>query len=158
MKVVSGRGAIRRMMRRWRLWVWLSVVVLGIGVGLGWLPLFNVLGYELAFIVALFAAISGLDLGAALARELQWMDVPGVTRSVYPGRALARTTVAASLLAVSITLPPALIAAVRGIWVPTCDWWFGIEAYLAMPVVTAALAGALGHAIGVAVGARPIGP
>ncbi|HEX5057828.1 MAG TPA: hypothetical protein VFV99_00650 [Kofleriaceae bacterium] len=154
MKVVSGRGAIRRMLRRPRLWVWLSLATVVLGFGLGLVPLFNVLGYELAFVMSVFAAISGLDLGAALARELQWMHEPALERAVYPGRALARTSVAAAALAVAVVLPPALIAAVRGIWVPTCDWWFGIKAYLAMPIVTAALAGALGHALGVAVGSR----
>ena len=35
------------------------------------------------------------------------------------------------------SLIPAVICAVRGIWVPTCDWWFGIKAYLAMPLADA---------------------
>jgi tetratricopeptide (TPR) repeat protein len=153
-KVGSGRGAIGRMLGRPRLWIWLSVSVLVLGIGLTWLPLFNVLGFELAISTSVFAAICGLDLGAAHARELQWMDEPALVRAVYPGRALARSTVMAALLAVAVVLPPALIAAVRGLWLPTCDWWFGIKAYLAMPIVTAALAGALGHALGVAAGSR----
>src|SRR5690348_3462749 len=131
MKVVSGRDAIRRMLRRWRLWIWLSVEVLAFGVATSWVPLFDVLGYELAIAVAVFAAVSGLDLGAAMARELQWMEEPALVRAVYPGRALARTSFAAALLAVAVVVPPALFAAVRGIWVPTCDWWFGVNAYLA---------------------------
>jgi tetratricopeptide (TPR) repeat protein len=133
------------------------VTVLLLGFGIGPVPLFNVLGYELAIAVSLVAAVAGLDLGAALARELQWMQEPGIARAVYPGRALARTTVTAALLAVGVVLPPALIAAVRGVWLPTCDWWFGVKAYLAIPITTAALAGALGHAVGVAVGSRPPG-
>src|SRR5690606_13686419 len=100
------------------------------------------------------AAIAGLDLGAALARELQWIELPAIDRAVYPGRALTRTSLAAAGLAVAVMLPPAVVAAVRGLWVPTCDWWFGIQAYLALPVATAALAGAVGHAVGVAVGSR----
>ena len=115
MNVVSGRGAIGRMVRRWRLWIWLGVTVLLLGFGLGLVPLFDVLGYELAIAVSLVAAVAGLDLGAALARELQWMQEPGLARAVYPGRALARTSAAAALLAVGVVLPPALIAAVRGI-------------------------------------------
>jgi hypothetical protein len=156
MRVLSGRGAIRRMMRRPRLWVWLSVAVLLLGLGLGPVPLFNVLGYELAVLVSVFAAIAGLDLGAAFARELQWMQEqePAIARSVYPGRALARTSVTAALLPVVVMLPPALIAAVRGMWIPTCDWGFGIKAYVAMPLASAALAGMLGQAIGAAVGTR----
>ncbi|HTL49500.1 MAG TPA: hypothetical protein VL219_02490, partial [Steroidobacteraceae bacterium] len=157
MKVGSGRSAIRRMARRPRLWVWLSVAVVVLGFGLGFVPLFNVLGYELAIAVSIVAALAGLDLGAALARELQWMDAHGLERAMYPGRALARTTCAAAALAVAVTLPPGIIAAVRGIWVPTCDWWFGIKAYLLLPVATAALGGALGHVLGVAVGSRAPG-
>ena len=154
MKAVSGTGAIRRMMRRARLWVWLVIAVGVFGVMMGFAPLFNVLGYELAIATSLFAAVSGLDLGAAYARERQWMQEPAIARAIYPGRALTRSTVVAVALAVTITLPPALIAAVRGIWLPTCDWWFGAKAYLALPIVTAAFAGALGHAIGVLVGAH----
>jgi hypothetical protein len=157
MRVLSGRGAIRRMMRRWRLWVWLTVAALVLGVGLGFVPLFNVLGYELALAASVFAAIAGLDLGAAFARELQWMQEPAIVRAVYPGRALARTSMSAALLPMVVMLPPAIIAAVRGIWIPTCDWSFGIKAYVTMPLVTAGLAGMLGQAIGVAVGAREPG-
>jgi len=154
MKAVSGTGAIRRMSRRPRLWVWLGIAVVVFGFLLGLVPLFNVLGYELAIAASVLAAVSGLDLGAALARERQWMREPAIARAVYPGRALARSSLAAAGLAVAVVLPPALIAAVRGLWVPTCDWWFGVKAYLVMPVVTAAFAGVLGHAIGVAVGSR----
>jgi hypothetical protein len=154
MNVGSGRAAIRRMAGRWRLRIWVGVAV-ALGLGLGLLPLFGVLGYELALVMSVVAAIAGLDLGAAHARELQWIVAPAIARSVYPGRALARTTCAASLLAVGVVAIPGVIAAVRGIWVPTCDWVFGIEAYAVLPIATAVLAGAMGHAIGVAVGSRP---
>src|SRR5688500_6048033 len=117
MKAVSGRGAVGRMLRRWRLWIWLGVAVLLLGIGLGWVPLFNVLGYELAVAVSLFAAIAGLDIGAAYARELQWMQEPAIVRASYPGRALTRSTCVASVLAVGLVLPPALIAAIRGMWI-----------------------------------------
>jgi len=157
MKAVSGRRAIRRMSRRWRLWVWVGVSVGLFGFAMGLFPLFNVLGYELALACSVLAAVSGLDLGAALARELQWMDEPAIARAVYPGRALGRSCVAAATVAVAVVLPPAVIAAVRGLWLPTCDWWFGVKAYLALPIVTAVLAGVVGHVIGVAVGVRAAG-
>jgi hypothetical protein len=149
-------GVLGHLLRRKRLWVWLSLAVGLLGLALWTVPLFNVLGYELAVVVALFAAIAGLDLGAAVAREMQWMQGPALDRAEYPGRALARSTCVAAVVAVAVVVPPALIAAFRGLWIPTCDWWFGIKAYLAMPVVTAALAGALGHAIGVAAGSRAV--
>src|SRR5262245_19622724 len=117
----ADHGAIRGMRR---LWVWLGVAA-AVGVALGWAPLFDVLGYELAIAMSLVGAVGGLDLGAALARELQ--STPS-RRALYPGRSLARSTVLAAGLGVAVVVPPALIAAVRGLWVPTCDWWFGLEA------------------------------
>ena len=138
-----------------RLWVWIGVTV-AFALGLGLLPLFGVLGFELAVAAALLAAVMGVDVGARLARELQTMPAPGLARSGWPGRTLARSTAAAGLLAAAVMLIPAAIAAVRGLWLPTCDWWFGIEAYLALPLATAALAGAAGHLIGVLAGPRRV--
>jgi hypothetical protein len=148
------RAPVGRLLRRGRLRIWIALAV-GLGVALGQLPLFGVLGYELALAASLFGAIAGLDLGAALARELQRQHAPGLARARYPGRTLARTALAAAGLAAATVLVIAVICALRGIWVPTCDWGFGLYAYAILPVTTAALAGALGHAIGVAVGVRP---
>src|SRR5947208_2053286 len=50
---VGARGAIARMARRWRLWSWIGLAV-AMGVGLGWVPLFGVLGFELAAASALW--------------------------------------------------------------------------------------------------------
>jgi hypothetical protein len=150
---VGAQAAIARMARRWRLWMWCALAV-AMGVGLGWVPLFGVLGFELATAAALFAAVMGLDVGAALARELQRMPVVGVARAEYAGRTMVRSTVAAAGVACAVAAVPAVIAAVRGVWVPTCDWGYGVETYVAMPLVTAALAGAIGHALGVVCGPR----
>jgi hypothetical protein len=53
-----------------------------------------------------------------------------------------------------VMLVVATVCAVRGVWVPTCDWWFGIKAFALMPLATAVWCGAVGHAIGVVVGVR----
>ncbi len=159
MNVGSGRLAIRRMAGRLRLRIWVGVAV-ALGLGLGLLPLFGVLGFELAVVVSVVAAIAGLDLGAAYARERMWvdnLDVPALARAGSSGRVLARTSLQASLLAVAVVAIPGVIAAVRGLWVPTCDWTFGVIAYALMPLSTAALAGVCGHAIAVVVGARSPG-
>lgn len=152
MRVGRARGAIRQMRGRWRLRIWAGLAVV-LGVGLGWVPLFGVLGFELATAAALFAAVMGLDVGSAFARELARMPEVGA-EGTTAGRVMLRSTLAASGLAAAVTAIPAVIAAVRGIWTPTCDWWFGIEAYLVMPILTAGLAGAVGHALGVACGPR----
>jgi hypothetical protein len=151
MSVDQGLAAIARMRRRPIIWGVLAGVL---GLVLGVVPLFGVLGYELALALAGFAAVCSLDLGAALARSLQEMPAPGITRATYPGRAVAGTAVCAAALPIAVIAIPAVICAVRGIWVPTCDWTFGLIALVALPVATAALGGGLGFAIGLLVGVR----
>jgi hypothetical protein len=75
----------------------------------------------------------GADVGVALARQMQHELArgPRIERFGFPLRTMGRGLGAAIALALAIILIPALIAAVRGIWVPTCDWRFGIESYLA---------------------------
>ena len=144
---------MRGLLARWRLRIWITCAI-ALGVGLGFVPLFGVLGFELAIVGAVFGSVAGLDLGAALAREMMWTEAPAIERANYPGRALARGAAQAAGVAVGVTLIPAIIAAIRGLWTPTCDWWFGIKAYLTMPVISSVLAGALGHALAVAVGSE----
>lgn len=132
-----------------RVWTW-ALLAAVMGLGFGRLPLFGTLGFELSLAAALFAAPMSLDLGAALAREMQKQPV----RVGYAGRSLAGSAVVAAGLATAVIAIPAVICALRGIVVPTCDWWFGIEAYLALPVATAVLGGALGHGLGVLAGPR----
>ncbi|MGE0397515.1 MAG: hypothetical protein AB7T06_12405 [Kofleriaceae bacterium] len=131
-----------------RLWTWILAVTV-IGFAIGAVPLFNVVGFELAFAMTIPAAIMGLDVGSAIAREYQRVPAEGLAGARYAGRTLARGALVGAAVPVAIMLIPAVIAAARGIWLPTCDWWFGIEAYVLLPLTTAALAGAAGHAIGV---------
>ena len=140
-----------KLLGRLNTWVVLTTAV---GLVLGAFPLFGVLGFELAIAMALWSAVMGLDLGSALARQLQRTAAPGVARATFAGPTLARSTLLAALLPAAIVLIPGAISAVRGIWLPTCDWWFGIKAYVALPIATALLAGAVGHTVGVVTGPR----
>lgn len=132
-----------------RVWTWVLLATV-MGIGFGRLPLFGTLGFELSLAAALFAAPMSLDVGAALAREIQRQPV----RAGYAVRSLAGSTIVSVGLVTAVILIPAVICALRGIVVPTCDWWFGIEAYIALPVATAVLGGALGHGLGVLAGPR----
>src|SRR4051794_32398764 len=96
---------VGRMFQLWRVRVWTAIAVV-LGVALGWVPLFGILGFELATAAALFAAVMGLDVGSGLAREIQRTPHRGIERSMYAGRTLARSTVAASGLAAGIALIP----------------------------------------------------
>ncbi len=140
-----------------RLWGWIAISI-GLGIALGSLPLFGVLGLEMSLVVALVASLMSADLGCAIARRIATTPPRGIDRATYPVRTLFGNALATSGVTVAITLLPGVIAAFRGIVVPTCDWWFGITSYIAMPLASAALGGAMGHAIGAAIGPRRFGP
>lgn len=132
---------------RARIWFGLA---LALGIGLWFVPLFGVLGFEHALVVAGFAVVCGLDLGASGARRAQHArGGPG-----YPVRTLVGGVVRACGLAGTVTIVPGLVAALHGIWAPTCDWWFGLRAFALLPLPSAILGAALGHAITVVVGSR----
>lgn len=118
-----------------------------LAVATGRLPLFGVLGYELALVAALVASLAGLDLGAAAARH------------ALVGR---KTTTVAALAMRAIWLvwlPLAgwgAIGALRGLWTPTCDWGYGLLAFAALPLASGGLAAIAGTAIGLFLGPRPV--
>ena len=60
-------------------------------------------------------------------------------------------------LALAIICIPAVICAIHGLWTPTCDWSFGLEAYAVLALASTALAAGLGHAIGTLVRRRFLG-
>jgi hypothetical protein len=127
--------------------VW-GVLVGILGVALGNVPLFGVLGLELAVAVTIPAAIAAADLGRAAARKRL------LAGEQLRGRAYLRSLGRAVLTALAVTAIPGVISAVRGIWQPTCDWTFGLLCYAALPLATAALFAAAGHAIGALAGPR----
>ncbi len=114
------------------------------------MPLFGVLGYEFSLVTAGFASVSSLDLGAARARAAQG----AAAQPALPRYAFIGAVAASSLLAVLVASVPAAIAAVHGIWTPTCDWSFGLYSLAIMPLTSAALGGATGYALGIAAGVR----
>lgn len=140
-----------------RLWGWIAIAV-GLGLALGAVPLFGVLGLELSLVVALVVSLMSADLGCALARRIAATPPAGINRATYPTRTLFANAASTAVVTAAIALIPGMIAAVRGLFVPTCDWWFGITSYVAMPLASAALGGAIGHAIGALTGPRRFGP
>jgi tetratricopeptide (TPR) repeat protein len=145
--------ASTRLARSWRLRIW-ALVAAALGAGLTRLPLFGVLGFEHALVVAVLASVVGLDLGATLARRLVGAVAPGLARAIAPWRLIAALSGRAIGLTLLITCIPGAIAAVHGIWAPTCDWAFGLRAYALLPLASGALAAAAGVAIALACGSR----
>jgi len=136
-----------------RAWIWLGLAIV-LGVGLWFVPLFGVLGFEHALVVAVFGVICGLDLGASRARDAQLADGAVIDRAGYPVRTLARGVGRACALALAITIVPGMCAAIHGMWAPTCDWWYGLRAFVLMPVPSALFGAAIGHVLTIVVGVR----
>ncbi|HEY3807223.1 MAG TPA: hypothetical protein VGL61_31695 [Kofleriaceae bacterium] len=141
------------MTRQLRPWIWLGIA-LAIAAALWFVPLFDVLGFEQALVVAGLASVAGLDLGAAHARSLQDPARPVLERADQPTRALGRGLAGSIARTLMIVFVPLAAGAVHGLWAPTCDWTFGLEAYALMPIASGVLAAATGHLITVVVGRR----
>jgi hypothetical protein len=148
--VAAWRALVRR---GWRIRVWLAITTIA-GIVLATLPLFGVLGFELALASSLFAAIAAIDLGAALARAAQRAPAAPLVVAAPPLRLVAELAVRAIAIGVVVALPPAIVATVHGIWTVTCDWAFGVEAYVALPIASAVVFAGAGVAVGLVTGPR----
>ena len=143
--------AARALLRSWRMRIWLGVAVL-LSLALVRLPLFGVVGFELALVGAAFGSLAGLDLGGALVRRAQATPARPLDRAAPPARlvvALAGRALIAPLIVVAV---PLAAAALHGLWAPTCDWAYGLEAYFIMAVASTVLATGGGMVLALAVG------
>ena len=134
-----------------RVAIWLGLAI-ALTVWLTRLPLFGVLGFEFALVMAAFGSLCGVDLGAATIRRQRRAG----------GAGLAPTLVAAIGAPVAIALVPLLMIATRGLWTRTCDPAFGVEAFAALALASTALGAASGAAVALVVGPRrwlgPVAP
>jgi tetratricopeptide (TPR) repeat protein len=113
-----------------RAWIWGGVLATT-AAGLCALPLFDLLGYEFSFALALIVSIAGLDLGVAGARQ-----APGVFAS------WARVTVRTWLL----LLGPLALSLSNALRVRNCNLAGGLLWYALLPGVSAPVACAVGVA------------
>lgn len=147
--VSSAVHPLRLFLSTWRWRGWLAATLMQAIIA-GQLPLVGVLGYELALWGSLVASFAGLDLGAAYTRHRLRRG------KETPRGGIPRLTAEAVLMTWIPLLAWAGVSALRGLWTPTCDWQFGLFAFLAMPLASGALAAASGVAIGLLVGPRPV--
>jgi hypothetical protein len=143
--------ALRALLRSWRMRIWLGISAL-ISLALVQLPLFGVVGFELALVAAALGSLAGLDLGAALVRRAQVTPARPLDRAAPPSRlvlALAGRAPIAPLLVIAL---PLAACALHGLWVPTCDWLYGLEAYFIMAVASTVLGAGGGAFLGLTVG------
>jgi hypothetical protein len=125
-------------MTRRRALIWAAIMTALAGV-LAFVPVFNVVGYELSFVVALVASFGAADLAAAHAAHARAGRAPEVwgTWSGAAGRALA------ALLA-----PPLVVMALNALRVDACDPWHGLAFYALLPAASVLCAVSVGTVAG----------
>ncbi|MEZ4367403.1 MAG: hypothetical protein R2939_14180 [Kofleriaceae bacterium] len=132
--------------RRWQVWTGLAVVLT---LALTRLPLFGVLGYELALVAAVFASLAGLDLGAAIAR-----DGGRLATDAGAGRVVLERYAAAAVATTTALVPPLVGGALGGLWRPTCDWGFGLVSFALLPIASGLVSAGAGVALGLLTAGR----
>jgi tetratricopeptide (TPR) repeat protein len=125
-----------------------------VALGLAFVPLFNLLGFEFAVTLgALLAYVSGWRACAAAVRGREhWVRAPPGSLEEYPGAALLRVT----FENLSLTILPLAIISLNSLRVPTCNWSEGLQFYalFALPGIlygtTLGFALGLGWGVGIA--------
>jgi hypothetical protein len=117
-------------MRARRTLVWAAILAV-LAAALAFVPLFDVLGFELAFVVGLVASFAAADLGAALVRRRP--DLP-----------VAAAWVAAAIHGMAILVPPLLVITANGLRVRSCDYGQGLIFYALLPGLGVIYASAAG--------------
>lgn len=133
------RTAMWSHLRSLRVLIWAAILTLA-GLIMAFMPLFDVLGFEWAFVMAVLAAPASGDLAGALVRRARAADRAPLERAVGPVRMLAVLLGRAALVNLALLVPPLLIICLNALRTPNCDWWFGLQALLFLPV-PAVLAG-----------------
>ncbi|HUS63875.1 MAG TPA: hypothetical protein VMZ28_04990, partial [Kofleriaceae bacterium] len=154
------RAALRAQVRARRTLVWAGLLALLAAV-LCFVPLFNTLGYEFSFVLAITSSAAAADLGAALTRRIAALAEadPGDTpaAALLPGARLVGSAVAAAVaVALLVTALPLLLISANALRVRQCDWAFGFECWVSMTLLSAAWAAGVGVACALLAGARRV--
>jgi predicted negative regulator of RcsB-dependent stress response len=122
--------------------VW-AFVLSAVSLGLCFIPLYNLLGYDSAFAIGLVAAFASVDIGQGRVHGTRLHARSPAERSVW---AIAVRATACSL---AILLPPIAILCLNALRVPNCNLATGFAFFALLPVATACFATPMGVAAGI---------
>jgi tetratricopeptide (TPR) repeat protein len=137
----DGRSLVAGQLGR-RFWIWCALLAL-LALGLDFVPLFDVLGYDFSFALGLAAAFAGADIGHGAAAAARRRQAAGSTTGPRGPVAVVLAGVAGALAALILPLALSLLNALR---VRNCDLGAGFAFFALLPVgsaVYAATGGAL---------------
>ena len=117
-----------------RLYFWLSVLAI-LGLVLCGLPLFNLLGFDYAFVVGLLTALGAADVGHGLVER---------HRTLAPDLPLGRLAARACLAGASLLALPLLFSLGNALRIRNCNLAAGLAFYALLPLGTALVASQAG--------------
>src|SRR5215831_16291416 len=121
---------LRASLRARRTLVWATGLALTT-VALLFVPLFDVLGFELAFVVGVLGSFAAADLGATVVRR-------------HPHLSVAAAWATAAGVVLSILIAPLLLVTMNGLRVRVCDYGQGLIFYALLPGLSCLLGAAAG--------------
>jgi tetratricopeptide (TPR) repeat protein len=127
------RSAITAHLRERRTIIWAGVLVV-LTLLLAFTPLFDSLGFEFAFALCLPASLAAADLAATFVRR----------RRQAHGLDVWRAFAGAAVVGLCLLLPPFVLMALNALRVRQCDWFFAVETFVTLPVISSLLGSATG--------------
>src|SRR5258706_11232424 len=107
------RSATFAHLQAWRTRIW-ALILLTLAVVLAFVPLLDSLGFEWAFAMSVPTSLAAADLGATFVRR---------QRAAH-GLDVWRSFAAASVVALTLLVPPGLVIALNAVRVRQGDWGF----------------------------------
>jgi hypothetical protein len=122
-----------------RFWVWAALLAI-FALVLGFVPLFDVLGYDFAFALGFAAALAGVDLGHGVVARARAAGGSGETSAVVLGRRVGVALAAA----LGVLVLPLLLSLANAVRVRNCNLGAGLAFFLLLPASTAVYAAPVG--------------
>jgi hypothetical protein len=119
--------------------VWAAVLAL-LAAALGFMPLFDVLGYDFSFALGLGAGLAGVDIGAGVVARWRRAHPDGAASPRVLGGLLAE----ALLLAVATLVLPLLLSLGNALRVRNCNLLVGLGFFALLPLATVIFAAPAG--------------
>jgi tetratricopeptide (TPR) repeat protein len=124
--------------------VWAGVLAL-LAVGLAFVPLFDVLGYDFSFALGLAAALAAVDVGHGLV---------AIRGRPAGAPALLRLCATACGVAAALLVLPLLISLANALRVRNCSFGYGLAFFVLLPLATVVYAAPAGVLVALAVKRR----
>ncbi len=139
--------AFAALLRSWRFRIWALILAL-LGVILAFVPLFWVLGFEFAFIIAVVVSIASIDLGQALISQLRHVKIAPSARALHSGQLLVNLWLFSTAAAFLVLAAPLAISCANALRIRNCDFLFGFKSFALLPLASTIIASAIGIMIG----------